>query len=195
MTTAVDIPAYRDGHGNPHDGGVATLRDPNDLRERGRRLVETASYPLRAVYERIPDELLEQARGKDAAAEKARTEVNRLLQTYTSRKEADAFAEMGDAVIIALLLDWTIDEPLPNMDNIQELDPDVYAALMVAARDLTPAVLRRVRGTSFEPDPGEDSPFGESSPSSNGSKEEATPTAKQRRIGKSTSTAGTSGQD
>lgn len=182
-TTVVDIP-----------GGTATLRDPAELKERHRRLLQTAMIPLAKLFQQLPEGLLEQSSGRGPEAEIARAKAERLMAAaVTTRQEGTAFAEMGDAVIVALLEDWTLDAPLPTMDTILDLEPPVYAALEKAARNLTPAVMKSATPTDFGPNPGGDTPFGESSTSSTASRGGANgSTGKRRNTGGNTRSGATS---
>lgn len=170
MSTTVPIP-----------GGTATLRDPEDLTERGRRLLLTTIMPLQALAGKMP---------KDASA----TDVARSI---TTRQEAAAMMEVRDAAIIALLKEWTRPEPLPTLDTLLDLDHDVFTALEEAVGPFVADVLRAAMPTNFEPqDPSGDNPFGGSATSGRGLKVVANGSSGKRRTsGASTSTAATSGQD
>jgi hypothetical protein len=184
MSTIVPIP-----------GGTATLRDPAELRERHRRLIQTAMTPLASVFAKLPPELLEAAAGKGPAAEKARAKAEKLqASAVTTRQEAAAILELKDAVIVALLKDWDLDLPLPDMDTVQDLDHDLYEALDKATFALTPAVMGATTPTNFEPQPlDRDSPFDESGTSALGSRARANGSSgKRRTTGANTNSGATS---
>src|SRR6185437_11261279 len=158
-------------------GGTATFRDPEDLTERGRRLMLTAIMPLQSIASKIPERLVRLAAGKGPEAEAAQAEVERLANaTSITRQEAAASLEVRDAAIIALLQSWTLEDPLPTIDNLLDLGGPLLRALESAAEPFVQDVLKAARPTNFEP--GEkvaDSPFGGSSRSGSGS------TARARR--------------
>lgn len=119
MSTSVDIP-----------GGTAWLRDPADIRERHRRLVQTAMVPLRRVFAAVPQELAEIASGTGPEAEQARIKAGTIVgENVTTRQEAAAMKELHDAVIVALLSEWSLPERVPTMDTIEDVSPEIYDAL------------------------------------------------------------------
>ena len=187
MTTTIDIP-----------DGWAILRDPKDITERGRRLIITALAPLQGLvtrtFDTVPEDLRKAAQGKGPDAEAAQARIDRLANSSTStRQEAAASLEVRDAAIIALLAEWSLDRPLPTIDNLLDLPGDLFRALEEAASPFVKDVLAAAMGTSFEPNPGRDTPFGKSSTSSTGSKGAARRSTKRpRNSGASTSSAGTS---
>jgi hypothetical protein len=161
-------------------GGTATFRDPEDLTERGRRLVMTTIMPLQSLARKVPQALREAAEGKGPAAEEAKLEIERLgRETAVTRQEAAASMEIRDAVIVALLQSWTLDEPLPTIDNLLDLPGPLFRVLSKQVDPFVQAVLKATGPTNFEPGekvPG--SPFGGSSRSVSGS------TARARRTRK-----------
>jgi hypothetical protein len=184
MSTIVQIP-----------GGTATLRDPAELKERHRRLIQNAMFPLQGVLQKLPPELVQAAQGNGKAAEKARADAEKLMSsTAMTRQEGAAWGEVKDAVIVALLKEWSLDEPLPNMDTVQDLEPDVYDALSKAAGELGPAVMQTATPTNFEPQPlDRDSPFDESATSVPTSRGVANGSSRKRQTtGANTSSVGTS---
>ena len=160
MSTTFDIP-----------GGTATFRDPDALTERGRRLMLTAIMPLQSMASKIPDRLRKLAEGKGPEAEAAQAEIERLANAVSiTRQEAAASMEVRDAAIIALLQNWPLEDPLPTLDNLLDLDGPLFRALEDAATPFVQDVLKAARPTNFEP--GEKvagSPFGGSSRSVSGS--------------------------
>ena len=158
MSTAVDLP----------DGGTAYLRDPADLRERHKRLIRTAMVPLAEVFAAVPEELAKAASGDGPEAVAARMEAQRIVtRGIKTRQQAAAMNEVDDAVVVASLLRWTLPDELPTMDTIQDLDPDVYAALLKAVGGQSAAVVQASFPTDFSTKPKKDvnAPFGGSNAS------------------------------
>lgn len=174
MPLSIDLP----------DGHRAMLREPNQLRERHRRQILAAGMPLARVYQLVPEELrLAAAKGDDEASAMAEGIMMAGIQT---RQEAAAMMELRDATIVALLQSWTVDGPLPNMDTIQDLDPETYAALERGTREFTPAVMEVAQPTDFSVTPrgkpGEKpSPFGGSGSSGTGSRRTGSKARSMRR--------------
>ena|SRR5579859_3302561 len=142
MSTIIQIP-----------GGTATLRDPADLTERGRRLMLTTIMPLQSLAGKMP---------KDADAQA-------VARSISTRQEAAAMMEVRDAAIVVLLKEWTRDEPLPTLDTLLDLDHETFTALEAAVTPFVNDVLRAAMPTNFEPqDPSGDNPFGGSATSAPG---------------------------
>ena len=152
MSTSVTIP-----------GGTAFFRDPADMRERHRRVIRTAFAPMAGAFEKVPRDIAERAVGEGDAAQAARQQAGAIVAAAMARTRLDANAllEMRDAVIVALLESWTLRDPLPTMETLGDLPPDLYDALSEGAEPLTEAAYAVALPTSFEPTgPKEpDSPF------------------------------------
>lgn len=121
-------------------GGAATLRERREeFKVRQRRVYETAVAAAFVPMRRLLDlrEKGEQVTGVD------------LLSLGISRQEAAQMTEVQDAVIVAALAEWTLDQPLPDMDTLGDLDPDVYDALVAAVKEMKLAEL--LSGVDFEP--------------------------------------------
>lgn len=162
MSTIVQIP-----------GGTATLRDPADLTERGRRLMQTALIPLQSLAGKMPASVRKEAQGG--------AEVN-AAQFISTRQEAAAMLEFRDAAVIALLKDWSLDEPLPTIDTLLDLDGETLRALFAGADPFVKDVMAVMNPTDFSPqDPGRDSPFDKSATSAPGSRAGANGSKGRRR--------------
>ena len=173
------------------DGFSATLRDPKELKERHRRLIQTSIVPLQSVFQKIPRDLLEKAAKGD---EESRILAQGYMATaVTTYEEANASLHLQDAVIIALLERWDRPEPLPTIENVTDLEPALYAALLVGTESSSAALMEAALPTDFEPKPeGIPSPFGRSGSSGRRSKAGANGdrSRKPRRTtGESTATA------
>jgi hypothetical protein len=106
-------------------GGTAELRDRLDIKIRHRRMIEAAAVAASAAMAKLPDNI--------PAEQLKQTEVETLSLT---RQEATTLFELQDATIVASLASWTLDEPLPNLDTIGDLEQDVYDALALATSEV-----------------------------------------------------------
>ncbi len=136
-------------------GGTAVLRDPDDLKIRHRRLVESAAVAASGVLARIPQDALGDGSDPEAVAEAA-------AALSMTRAEADAMYELQDATIVALLERWTLPDDLPTMETVGDMDPKVYDALAEATKA---AGAKVAAATDFGPDPEDGSPTVGSEPS------------------------------
>ena len=106
---------------------------------------------------------------QDVATRQALSEAE-VLALGVSRKEADSLFELQDATIIAVLASWSLEDPLPDMDTVGDIDVDVYDALKQATAELGAEITAE---TFDPPDPRSDgftdSPTTPSADSSNGS--------------------------
>lgn len=170
MSTAVPLP----------NDETAYLRDPSDMRERHKRLIMTTMVPLAEVFAAVPAELAKAATGIGPEAAAASREAQRIVtRGIKTRQQAAAMKEVDDAVIVASLSRWTLPDELPTMDTIQDLDPDLYAALQRGVEAQSAAVLQASFPTDFAAKPKKDvdAPFGGSNVSAGRSR-----TAASRRM-------------
>jgi hypothetical protein len=153
MPTVVTIPGW-----NPSDPPAhATLREVHEITERHRRPVRTLMMQMNpqrfAQIIASDDDTIE---GLIADPELAFTQ-----------READTFMSLGDRVVAACLLSWTIDQPIPaNADAMMDLPPHLYDALQEATKDIGAALLG---SPGMEPAPAPEPPVvvpapGESTP-------------------------------
>ena len=92
-------------------GGTATLKDTLTIRERR----EIQHIALAAMS------LANQLSGTSVALNP--TDAALLMDTQD---------KMADATLIAYIVSWTLDKPLPTLDTIDEMDGDVYDAITAA---------------------------------------------------------------
>ena len=115
-------------------GGVAHLREDHEIRTRDKRLVEVAAivaaYPI--------EKLAEQMEAGPVSVVTLRLDAD----------EATALYKVRDAGIVASIVSWTLDDPIPTMDTIGDLDPDLYKALDEAVKALGATV---AAGVDFDP--------------------------------------------
>lgn len=153
----------------PIPGGQAVLREKL-VTERHVRVVERAYLRAESAFRKI---LATQGieGNTDPSVLALETDVD-LEGISFSDSEIEALLAVKDALIIAFLESWTLPEPLPTMDTVQDLPKDLYDALM--------AGVEQVRGgiaevPDFSPHPdqydekGEMRPTGSSSTSNNSS--------------------------
>jgi hypothetical protein len=128
-------------------GGTANMREQHEIKVRDRRLVESSAVAASSALSKLP-------------SDKAELEELELSQMNLSRPEANALFELQDATIVASLVSWTLPEPIPDLDTIGDMDPEVYDKLAEATRTIGASIATKV---NFEPtDPR--SPEFESSP-------------------------------
>ena len=168
MTTLVEIP-----------GGQATLREKLSVGQR--RRIERARWGAMALLSDvdIPADALREGPDQVAAA----TQIKITKQGALDLEEARA--DVDNVRLLVHLESWTLASPLPTAETIEDMDEDVFNALIAEIEKLPPP-------PSFGFTPvGVDSPTA-GSPSSNGQSKEgqrSTPTPKS-----STSTARTAGE-
>jgi hypothetical protein len=114
-------------------GGQAEIREKGDVKVRHRRIIESAGVAAAPVIAKLdPDTVDEET----------------IVDLHMNRVEAMKVFELQDATIVALLAAWTRPEPLPTMETIEDLDPEVYEALAEATRDIGAVI---AQGDSFGP--------------------------------------------
>lgn len=133
MSRTVEIP-----------GGSAVLRDPGELTERQRRRVRSALFAVAA-----------DALG-DVAPDGTAPQTVHLTAGMGER-----MFEIRDAAIIASLVSWTLEAPLPTVESVQDLPADLYDTLAVETAGLVSGL-----GVDFNPTPDPESPTGPPSSSS-----------------------------
>jgi len=150
-------------------GGTAQLRDTREeIKIRQQRILDIVILPAIPAFEKVRaarDQFIAEG-GKLDDWEKLAGTVK--LSTLT-RADSAAMMEYQDAQMIAVLHSWTLAQTLPTIDTIQDLDPDVYGALLTATRLLqnTTDVFDR---DNMDPSPAEESPTGGSADSEPDSK-------------------------
>jgi len=116
--------------------GSAELREKPDIKVRHRRLIEAAGVAAMPGLAKLPS-TRDELENLDVA------KVGSLTRT-----EADSLFTLQDATIIAALASWTLPKPLPTMDTVGDLDPELYDALANATRELGTSV---ATGVDFDP--------------------------------------------
>ena len=171
------------------DGTYATFRDKVNVR--GRKLMERTSIPAANAFRRIRRTRLQA--GIEDGEEAGPNEV----VTY-SESEVEAMQRFEMAGVAAMLAHWTRDDPLPRtIDEVEELDPDIYELL---AAEVRPHLWDLLSRPGLTPDdavgadgkPALDSPTGPSNGSAEGGSEErATDQSQPSETVTSTSSPGT----
>jgi hypothetical protein len=122
------------------------------------------------------------------------TDPNNLV---LGANEVELFQRFQYACIVALVESWTLPDPLPTMETIQDMDAEVYDVLADA---VAPLAMKLIAGVEFGPDGAGDpsSPTGPSPVSSDGVRgqliPETNPIPTPSLASPSTSTAVTSAQ-
>jgi hypothetical protein len=151
-------------------GGTATLRETSELRGRDRMLVKAASMAARSVISKmlaaLPSEAVAKAQAGDEEAvaealqdEAVLTTANDAFDASLTWEEWLRFLEFRQSVVVAQLVSWTREEPLPTMSTIGDLPADLFDALDAAVGGVPASVAE----TDFSPSPDSDSPTSGSS--------------------------------
>jgi len=116
-------------------GGHALLRDT--LTVAGRKIVERTSIVVSKAQRRVRVQMGDEA--ADAVDEN--TPAGRLPYTEA---ELEAFQRFEMAGFVALVHKWTLPIEIPRtIDEVGELDPDVYDPIAAAVRKRLPSILKR----------------------------------------------------
>lgn len=141
-------------------GGTARIKDRGDLRGRDSKLIKASALAAQNVLAKIPEE----ARPKPGEDPK---EAGDRMQKYLEEHPLDLTAEEGmllldmkEAVMVAYLVDWTLDLALPTMKTIGDLPDEIYQALDDATGGET--INAAVSSVNFEVNPDKNSPTGPS---------------------------------
>jgi hypothetical protein len=159
-------------------GGTAQFRDRREeLKVRQLRLLGHAGTPASPVIDKVKRD-----------REKWEIDGGDVRLSTLTRQDREVLAEWQDAEIIALLHSWTLDQPLPSIDTIQDLGVDLYARLVEVTMELQNTT--DVFGVeNFDPNPAEDSPTVPSSDSDESAREEReSPSEQSESDGKNTAT-------
>jgi hypothetical protein len=127
-------------------GGNAALREKHEIRQRHRRLVEIASVAAAPAIDKVRKSLPTGASDEDAVKTlEAMTDAD----LHLTKQEAQALCELQDAHILATLVSWSLDTPVPtDEDSLGDIDPEVYDALAQALKG-------ELLGTKVDFDPGD----------------------------------------
>lgn len=126
-------------------GGSAVLRDPGEMTERQRRAVRG---PLLAVAADLT--------GGEIPADGHAPETVHLTPGV-----GGLIFQIRDAAIVAALISWTLELPLPTLESVQDLPGDVYDALVKETEGVFTGL-----GVDFSPSPDPESPTRQPSSSS-----------------------------
>lgn len=157
MSRSIEIP-----------GGHATIRSPEDVKQKARRRLEMASILASPVYKQINDarKKIEQEKGEKVEP----GDVN-LIDLGLTREDFDAMYEVQTATVLAYLESWTLERDLPKTaDELDELPAGLYDALREGT---TVDGADAVAPVDFSPDPREGTPTVGDSVSSKPLKEES----------------------
>lgn len=114
-------------------GGMAEIRD-RLTSERQRRPLKAAWIAAQGAYTKLRDRGITDDMSDDEAERVAE-------RTTLTLAESSALLEVQDASIVAFLQSWTLPRPLPTIENVQDLEPDLYEALANATKDLAASAL------------------------------------------------------
>ena len=115
-------------------GGHASFREEHELRTRDNRLLEVTQTVAARAFQKLVN-----------TSESGVFGLAELAEAGLNEAEATSVFRVRDAKIVAALVEWTRDEPLPTLETMGDLPPDVYEALAEAT---DPVVVEKV---NFEP--------------------------------------------
>ena len=154
------------------DGTYAILREKVNVR--GRKIMERTSIPALKALRRI------RAARKAAEVQDGDLTSEQEMISY-SEAEIEAMQRFEMAGVIAMLAHWTREDPRPRtIDELEELDPDVYETIATAVRPELWSLMGRPAVTPDDAldEQGRrlvDSPTGPSNGSANGSSPRVSP--------------------
>jgi len=142
-------------------GGTARFREGrSEMRGRDDLLISAASAAAASVIAKVPENTPIEGETPAQAEERA---LGMLQDMQLTWQEAQAMLEVRQAMVVATLESWTLEQPLPTMANIGDLPGDLYQALLAASEEVPVEAV-----ATFEPDPDEASPTPPSSASDGG---------------------------
>jgi hypothetical protein len=122
------------------EGGSVTLRERQDVRVRQRQMLEAASVVAAPAIQKIP-------RAKDNPSE---VDWEQLDKAGLSYDEMQTLLQLQNVAIVALIVAWTFDEPVPaSIDDVLEMPADRYEQLSQAVRETGAGIV--AGETNFEP--------------------------------------------
>lgn len=128
---------------------TAELRESSEIKVRHRRLIEVAGVAAAKPMAKIQGQQQEGKPVQDLD----------MAALDLDAGEAGRVMALQDAVIAATIAAWSRPEPLPTIETVGDMDPDVYDALAQATREQGAEIAAAV---DFEPNP--DRPGFEQSP-------------------------------
>lgn len=105
-------------------GGEATVREPTDLTPRQKRRLSDAA--------RAAAPALAKLMGTDPTQPDPASVQSAFEESSLSRADWERVRELQEATVCALLESWTLEQPLPTLATIGDLDTDLYTGLIEA---------------------------------------------------------------
>lgn len=145
-------------------GGHAVLRDSATVG--GRKVVERTSLGAIKAFRRV-----HKLREDQDAVDEALDETTPVERVPYTEAEMEALQRFEMAGFIALVKHWTLDIEVPRtIDEVEDLDPEVYEPIALITRKRVWGVLKRPKvdidtGTTADGKPIVDSPTGPSTDS------------------------------
>ena len=137
-------------------GGAATIRSPEDVKQRARHALEVAAIMAQPAYEKINGQRAAIARERGVEPADVNPEDVRLIDARLDRADYDAMYEVQTATIMAYLASWTLDRPLPKRaEDLDELPAGLFDALREGTAE---AGADAVAPVDFSPNPDPESP-------------------------------------
>lgn len=140
-------------------GGNAVFRDMDELRGRDRNLIKAAAASAAGYFAKLPPELLKpgpEGETPDQMVVRVTPLMEGIVFTW---QENLALIELRQATVVAMLQAWDLDQPLPTMETIGDLEGELYDSLDAAVGGVSAAV---ALGVNLDPSPDPGSPSSDS---------------------------------
>lgn len=134
------------------DGNTVTIRDSVNVR--GRKALErTAPSAFRAIQRRKRVRAERVAESSDGDAEFPTMEE----RMHYTEAEMDSLQRFEYAAFIAWVKHWSMEEELPrSIDEVEELDPELYEAVAIVTRKLAWKGLKSAAKSALDENPPDD---------------------------------------
>lgn len=110
-------------------GYTATLRDPDEMLGKGKRVMRSAILAAAALYARVP--ALAEGRREDESDDEYGIRVAEDIgKAHLSPTDLEALERLREASVVALFESWTHPTVPPTMETLGDLDGDTYDALL-----------------------------------------------------------------
>ncbi|MDE2096455.1 MAG: hypothetical protein KGL39_04355 [Patescibacteria group bacterium] len=170
-------------------GGTATFRDQREeFRGRDVKLIKAASMAAAPAIAQMPDFDMKQE--EDETDEDYAVRVALFAKDLNlTGKQATALIDMQEATAVACLASWTLKDErgakrdLPkSIDDLEDLEVELYDALIDAAGKDQAALTKALKGTDFSPNPDKNSPTNGSTSLNGLSKDNQEPASTQMSL-------------
>lgn len=131
-------------------GGIAHFRErgQDEIPIRAQKIMGAAMV---AAQSNFPDTPGMFEPGPEGETEEQREKRLGIERTAMSAEQVLALMALQEASVIGFLNDWTLERPLPTLQNLPDLEEDLYMALMGAVGGIASSDL--VDSVDFSPKP------------------------------------------